>query len=63
MVARQVVSEGSRVSWVFRTCFGGVLLGLAMYIIVLKLPVVVLSRTEQGMQLSSMMMWRWCGVV
>ena len=48
MVARQVVSEGSRVSWVFRTCFGGVLLGLAMYIILLELLVVVLSQAEQA---------------
>ena len=47
-VAKQVVAGGSRVSWVFGTRFGGVLLGLAMGVIVLELLVVVLSQAEQG---------------
>jgi hypothetical protein len=34
--------------WVDGTEIGGVLLGLALYIIVLELPVVVLGQAEQG---------------
>jgi hypothetical protein len=37
-----------------RDAFRGVLLGLAMYVVVLELLLVVLSQAEQGMQLSSM---------
>ena len=57
VVVKQVASEGSRVSWVFRTHFGGVLLGLAMYIVILKLLLVGPSQTGQGMWPLSMMMW------
>ena len=46
--AKRLVSGGSGASWVFGTHFGGVLLGLAMYVVVLELPVVVLRQGEQG---------------
>jgi hypothetical protein len=47
-VAKRFVAGGSGASWVFGTRFEGVLLGLAVYIVVLELPVVVLGRAEQG---------------
>jgi hypothetical protein len=64
VAAEQFVAGCSGASWVSGTHFGGVLLGLAMYVVVLELLLVVLSRAEQGMQLSStdaLMMWqiRW----
>jgi hypothetical protein len=52
-VVKQVVAGVSGASWVFGMCFGGVLLGLAVYVVVLELPVVVLGRAEQGTWLSS----------
>ena len=49
VVVKRVVAGGSGACWVLGTCFGGVLLGLAVYVVVLELLVVVLSRAEQGM--------------
>jgi hypothetical protein len=63
VVVKQVVAGGSGASWVLGTRFGGVLLGLAVYVVVLELLLVVLSRAKQGMRPSSTMTWRWCGVV
>jgi hypothetical protein len=58
VVVKRVVAGGSGASWAFGTHFGGVLLGLAVYVVVLELPVVVLGRVEQGNQPSTMT-WQW----
>jgi hypothetical protein len=65
VVVKQVVAGGSGASWVLRTRFGGVLLGLAVYLVVLELLLVVLSRAEQGMRPlltdASLMTWQVWG--
>jgi hypothetical protein len=65
VVVEQVVAGVSGASWVLGTRFGGVLLGLAVYLVVLELLVVVLSRAGQGMRPllmdASLMMWQVWG--
>ena len=48
VVVKHLVSGGSEASWVFGTCFRGVFLGVAMYVIILGLLVVVLNWAGQG---------------
>jgi hypothetical protein len=52
--AKQLVYGGCGANWVAGTGIGGVLLGLAMYVVILELPVVVLDRAEQEIQPLSM---------
>jgi uncharacterized membrane protein len=64
--AKQLVSGVSGASWVFGTHFGGISPGLAVYVVVLELLLVVLSRAEQGVQSlstnTSTMTWQSCWV-
>jgi hypothetical protein len=57
-VAKQFIAGGSEASWAFGTHFGGVLLDLAMYVVVLELLVVVLGQVELENQPSTMT-WQW----
>ena len=50
VAVKRVVAGGSGASGVFGTCFGGVLLGLAMGVVVLELLVVVLGQAERGIR-------------
>ena len=61
--AKRLVFGGSGVYWVFETCSGGVVLGLALYVVVPGLLVMVLGRAEQGTLPSSTITWRRCGEV
>ena len=52
--ARWFVLGGSGASWVVGTHLGVILVGLAMYVVVLELLVVVLSWAEQEFRSSSL---------
>jgi hypothetical protein len=59
--AKRFVLGGSGASWVFGTCFEGVLLSPVIYVVVLELSVVVLARVERVAELSATGTWqsRW----
>jgi hypothetical protein len=59
-VAKRFVAGGSGASWAFGTHFGGVLLGLAVYVVVLEVLAAILGLGKglwQGLPLSLVTWW------